>query len=113
MHIKQFGGSMKTFNYTITDPVGMHVRPAGKLVALAKTFASSISISGNGKQADCKRMIALTSLGIKHNDTIQRTKKPRQLRFKPSFLRTYRGIGSCRYCAAGDARISTKSVYRS
>lgn len=62
---------MKTFNYTITDPVGMHVRPAGKLVALAKTFASSISISGNGKQADCKRMIALTSLGIKHSDTIE------------------------------------------
>ena len=27
---------MKTFDYTITDPVGLHIRPAGKLVALAK-----------------------------------------------------------------------------
>ncbi|MGP1576931.1 MAG: HPr family phosphocarrier protein [Treponema sp.] len=61
---------MKTFDYTITDPVGLHVRPAGKLVALAKTFESSVSVSGNGKQVDCKRMIALMSLGIKHNETI-------------------------------------------
>ena len=93
---------MKTFNYTITDPVGMHVRPAGKLVALAKTFTSSISLSGNGKQADCKRMIALTSLGIKHNDTIE-----------VKIEGADEEAAASGDCAAGDARISTKYVCRS
>ena len=27
---------MKTFEYTITDPVGIHARPAGELVKEAK-----------------------------------------------------------------------------
>ena len=61
---------MKTFNYTITDPIGLHIRPAGKLVSLAKTFESTVNVSGNGKQVDCKRMISLMSLGIKHDDSI-------------------------------------------
>ncbi|MGP1458515.1 MAG: HPr family phosphocarrier protein [Treponema sp.] len=61
---------MKTFDYTITDSVGLHIRPAGKLVALAKTFESAVTVSGNGKQVDCKRMVALMSLGIKHGDAV-------------------------------------------
>jgi len=61
---------MKTFNYTITDMLGIHARPAGELVALAKTFASTISISGNNKSADCKRMLAVMSLGIKQGHTV-------------------------------------------
>ena len=61
---------MKTFDYTITDPVGLHIRPAGKLVALAKTFESAVTVAGNGKTVDCKRMVALMSLGIKNGDSI-------------------------------------------
>ena len=33
---------MKEFNYTITDPQGIHARPAGELVKAAKVFTSSI-----------------------------------------------------------------------
>ena len=29
---------MKEFTYTITDPEGIHARPAGELVKLAKSF---------------------------------------------------------------------------
>ncbi|CEM61396.1 Phosphocarrier protein HPr [Treponema phagedenis] len=61
---------MKTFTYTITDPIGIHARPAGKLVALTKTFSSKITISGNDKTADGKRMIAIMSLGIKQGTPI-------------------------------------------
>lgn len=64
---------MKTFEYTITDTLGIHARPAGELVALAKTFASKITIAGNGKSADCKRMLAVMSLGIKQGHTVSVT----------------------------------------
>ena len=32
---------MKQFSYTITDPVGIHARPAGILVKAVKPFESS------------------------------------------------------------------------
>lgn len=56
---------MKTFSYVITDPEGIHARPAGVLVKECASHASSIKIAGNGKEADAKRLIALMSLGIK------------------------------------------------
>ena len=34
---------MKEFNYTITDPEGIHMRPAGELVKAAKQFESRIT----------------------------------------------------------------------
>ena len=34
---------MKTFNYTITDAVGIHARPAGMLVKTAKELDSEES----------------------------------------------------------------------
>ena len=37
---------MKQFQYTITDPVGIHARPAGLLVKAAKAFQSSITVEG-------------------------------------------------------------------
>ena len=54
---------MKEFTYTIVDKDGMHARPAGRLAACAKQFASDISVKANGKTADAKRLIALMMLG--------------------------------------------------
>ena len=42
---------MKQFQYTITDPVGIHARPAGLLVKAAKAFQSSITVEKDGKTA--------------------------------------------------------------
>jgi len=61
---------MHSFNYVITDPVGIHARPAGLLVQEAKKFTSAITLEAKGKKADVKRIFALMSLGIKQNDTI-------------------------------------------
>ena len=33
---------MKSFNYTITDPVGLHARPAGMLVKEVKNYESAV-----------------------------------------------------------------------
>ena len=55
---------MQTFNYTITDELGIHARPAGLLVKLAAGFKSNIIISKDGKEANAKRIMALMSLGV-------------------------------------------------
>ena len=43
---------MKEFKYVITDNEGIHARPAGELVKLAKSFESSVMIEKEGKKAD-------------------------------------------------------------
>ena len=58
---------MKQFTYTVTDPNGVHARPAGKLATFAKQFSSDIQITCGEKEADAKRLIAVISLGATKN----------------------------------------------
>ncbi len=61
---------MKEFNYTIKDALGIHARPAGELVKLAKTFASEVKVAKDGKEADCKKIFALMGLGVKKDQEV-------------------------------------------
>lgn len=61
---------MKQFNFTITDEIGMHARPAGLLVKLVKGFESTVTVEKNGNKIDATRLIALMGLGIKKGDTV-------------------------------------------
>lgn len=54
---------MKKFNYTITDELGIHARPAGLLVKLVGEYQSKVTIEKDGKSADAKRIMALMALG--------------------------------------------------
>ena len=56
---------MKEFTYVITDKEGIHARPAGELVKLAKSYASSVSVIKKGKKADAKKVFGLMGLGVK------------------------------------------------
>lgn len=56
---------MKEFTYTITDKEGIHARPAGELVKLAKEYSSSVSVLRDGKKADAKKVFGLMGLGAK------------------------------------------------
>lgn len=56
---------MKTFNYTIKDPIGLHARPAGMLMKAAKQFKSVTKISFNGREADVTRLMTVMAMGIK------------------------------------------------
>ena len=56
---------MKEFNYTITDPQGIHARPAGELVKAAKVFTSSIKMIKDGKEGDCKKIFTIMGLSVK------------------------------------------------
>ena len=61
---------MKTFEYTITDPVGIHARPAGILVKKVKEFASTVTIGKGEKSVNALKLMALMGLGIKQGDSI-------------------------------------------
>jgi len=61
---------MKEFSYTITDPQGVHARPAGVLVKEAAKYQSSVTIEKDGKTGDAKRIFAVMGLGVKCGQTI-------------------------------------------
>ena len=56
---------MKEFNYTITDPQGIHARPAGVLVKEAAKYQSTITLEG-----DAKRIFAVMGLAAKCGNTL-------------------------------------------
>lgn len=64
---------MKRISYVITDPEGIHARPAGLLVKEANQFDSAITIKKNDKEADAKRIFAVMGLAAKKDETIHVT----------------------------------------
>lgn len=64
---------MKTFYYTIQEELGMHARPAGLILQLAKEFKSKIVISNKGKSGDLKKMLSVIDLDIQYQDTVEVT----------------------------------------
>lgn len=64
---------MKSFNYTITDEIGIHARPAGLLTKEAKKYNSKITINVGGKSAEATKLMALMQLGVKCGQTIEVT----------------------------------------
>ena len=55
---------MKEFQYTITDPIGVHARPAGLLAKAAKGLDSTITIT---------KLMAIMGMGIKSGETVKVT----------------------------------------
>lgn len=61
---------MKTFDYTITDELGIHARPAGVLAKTAKALDSEVTITKGEKTVGASKLMMLMGLGIKQGDTI-------------------------------------------
>lgn len=62
---------MKKFTYVITNPIGIHARPAGLLVKAVKALDSSVLITGpDGRSAAGTRLMAVMGLGIKQGDAV-------------------------------------------
>lgn len=84
---------MKEFKYTISDPDGIHARPAGELVAKAKDFNSEISISKGGIKADCKKIFGVMGLAAKQGQEV---------------VLTFEGTDEVEACAALEAFMQAK-----
>ncbi len=64
---------MKEFTFTITDPQGIHARPAGLLVKEAKKYESKITIAKGARTGDVKKIFAVMALGAKQGEEIKIT----------------------------------------
>ena len=62
---------MKEFQYIVTDPMGIHARPAGLLVKAAKPLDSTITIvKEGGKSANATKLMAVMGLAIKAGNAV-------------------------------------------
>lgn len=61
---------MKEFKYVITDPEGIHARPAGILVKQAAGYQSAVTIAKGEKSADAKRIFGVMGLGVKTGEEV-------------------------------------------
>lgn len=59
----------KTF--TITDPAGMHARPASALVGSLSKFQSDITMEFKEKKVNLKSILGVMSLGVPSGSTVQ------------------------------------------
>ena len=56
---------MKEFTHVISDPLGLHARPAGMLVKASAGFASTVTVTAPTGKADAKRLMAVMRLAAK------------------------------------------------
>jgi phosphotransferase system HPr (HPr) family protein len=55
---------------TIGPEEGLHARPAGEFVKMAKQFSSEIVVKRSDKEANAKSSLKIMTLGAKKGDTI-------------------------------------------
>lgn len=61
---------MREFEYTITDALGIHARPAGLLAKEAGRFQSVCTITKGDATRKLTGLMLLMSMGVKHGDTV-------------------------------------------
>jgi len=61
---------MPEVRLVVTDPSGLHARPAARFVQAASRFVSRIVIRQDGREADAKSLIAILGLTIRPSSEI-------------------------------------------
>ena len=61
---------MVAFQYTSTDEVGIHARPAGMLVKTAKEKSAVVTLKTAKGSADARKLMAIMALGVKQGDVV-------------------------------------------
>ena len=64
---------MKEFEYTITDELGIHARPAADIAKLVGKHKSDVTIATATKKANGKSVLMLTTLGAKNGTEVTLT----------------------------------------
>ena len=59
--------------YILSNPSGLHARPASRLVQTAQKFKASITLEGNGKTINAKSMIKLLAGGMSKGSSVKIT----------------------------------------
>lgn len=61
---------MVQFSYVIKDEIGIHARPAGMLVKIAKATGSAVTIRKGEKEVDATKLMAIMGMGVKQGDEV-------------------------------------------
>ncbi len=61
---------MKELTKIITDPIGLHARPASLVVKEANAFESDMKIFSNGKEGNLKSIMNIMAMGVKTDEEI-------------------------------------------
>jgi len=61
---------LKTAQATVSDPVGFHLRAAGRIVKLTRTFSSQVTIRYNGRFANANSIMGLASLAAEFGTNV-------------------------------------------
>lgn len=62
---------MLSFKIIITDPIGLHARPASKIASVAAKFQSNISLVSGTKKVSAKSIMFIMTLGAKTNTELE------------------------------------------
>ena len=63
--------NMTSRKVIVSNPTGLHARPASQLVQFCKQFSEKIILKGNDKEVDPKSIIMLLSAGFKKGTEIE------------------------------------------
>lgn len=55
----------------ITNPTGIHARPAAVLVQTAGRFQARVYLEGAGKRADARSILQLMNLGVRQGNSVR------------------------------------------
>ncbi|MBP3361603.1 MAG: HPr family phosphocarrier protein [Clostridia bacterium] len=61
---------MKEFKYVVTDPEGIHARPAGEFVKAASKFSSDVKLTKDGKTVSAKKIFGVMGLAVKQGQEL-------------------------------------------
>ena len=61
---------LKRVTATVSDPVGFHLRAAGRIVRLTKGFSAEVTIRYNGRAANAKSIMGLASLAAEFGSEV-------------------------------------------
>jgi phosphocarrier protein HPr len=61
---------MKSLMATVSGDMGLHARPAVKIMKEAGKYKSTIRLSNKGRSADGKSMVEILRIGIAYGDTV-------------------------------------------
>lgn len=61
---------MQKVTAIVSDPVGFHLRAAGRIVRLTKGFDSEVTIRYNGRAANAKSIMGLASLAAEFGSEV-------------------------------------------
>ena len=58
-------------SFVVSDPVGLHARPASEIAKIASKYQSTINLIVNGKTINAKSILNIMSAGIKSSSEIE------------------------------------------